>query len=213
MSDIFREVDEEVRREHYGRLWKRYGKYVIGIAAVIVVAVAGYQGWTHWRQSALDDQAAAYAQAVELAESGQTQAALERYTALADKDLGGYPTLARFQAAQLRAEQGDVAGAVAAWDGIASDGSVGQIWQDLATIFSVMHQVDTGDAAALESRLQPLMQPGRPFAITAIELSATLALKQGANQRAAELLRQITDNAQAPQAARARASQLLRLVQ
>ncbi len=127
--------------------------------------------------------------------------------------MGGYPTLARLHAAQLLADQGDVVGAIAAWDEIAADGSVDPLWQDLATIFSVMHQIDTGDAAALESRLQPLMQPGRPFAITATELSATLALKQGANARAAELLRQITDNAQAPQAARARASQLLRLVQ
>jgi hypothetical protein len=76
-----------------------------------------------------------------------------------------------------------------------------------------MHQIDGGDAAALEGRLQPLMQPGRPFAITAYELSATLALQQGATDRAAELLRRITDNAEAPPAARARASQLLRLVE
>ena len=37
MSDIFREVDEDLRREQYKKLWERFGSYVIGLAVLIVV--------------------------------------------------------------------------------------------------------------------------------------------------------------------------------
>lgn len=213
MSDIFREVDEEVRREHYGRLWRRYGPYVIGLAIAIVIAVAGYQGWVHWRQSTLDDQAETYLAAMQQAEQGGVAAAIEEFAALADDDLGGYPTLARLQTASLQAEAGETDAAIATWDALASDTSVDLLWRDLATVFSVMHQMDGGDANALEGRLQPLTQADRPFATTALELSAVLALEQGAGDRAAELLRRITDDAQSPAPARARAAQLLRLIE
>ena len=42
---FLREIDEELRQEHYEKLWKRYGKYVIGAAVALVVTVAGYQTW------------------------------------------------------------------------------------------------------------------------------------------------------------------------
>ncbi len=45
MSDIFREVDEDLRREQFKRLWDRFGTYVIGLAVLIVVVTAGYRGW------------------------------------------------------------------------------------------------------------------------------------------------------------------------
>ena len=40
MSDIFREVEEDVRREKLEKFWKAYGDYVIALAAVIVVGTA-----------------------------------------------------------------------------------------------------------------------------------------------------------------------------
>src|SRR5690349_4862887 len=35
MSDIFREIDEELRRDNIAKLWQRYGKYVIGLAVLL----------------------------------------------------------------------------------------------------------------------------------------------------------------------------------
>ena len=39
MSDIFHEVDEEVRREQLQKLWARYGNYAIAAAVLVVTAV------------------------------------------------------------------------------------------------------------------------------------------------------------------------------
>ena len=41
MSDIIREVDEELRHERYKKLWDRFGLYVIGAALLGVLFRAG----------------------------------------------------------------------------------------------------------------------------------------------------------------------------
>ncbi|MGZ9092727.1 MAG: tetratricopeptide repeat protein, partial [Rhodoplanes sp.] len=45
MSDIFREVDEEVRREQLKRLWDRYGLLFIATAVLLVAAVGAWRGY------------------------------------------------------------------------------------------------------------------------------------------------------------------------
>ena len=41
MSDIFREVDEEVRREKLNQLWERHSNLIVAVALLIVLGVAG----------------------------------------------------------------------------------------------------------------------------------------------------------------------------
>jgi len=41
VSDVFREVDEELRRDRLMALWKRFGPYLIGAAVALVLVVAG----------------------------------------------------------------------------------------------------------------------------------------------------------------------------
>ena len=41
MSDIFSEVDEELRREQLRKLWEGYGVYLIAACVLLVAAVGG----------------------------------------------------------------------------------------------------------------------------------------------------------------------------
>mgnify|MGYP006203302045 CR=1 FL=1 len=45
MADIFQEVDEDLRRDKAAEWWKKYSLYIYATAAVVVIGVAGYQGW------------------------------------------------------------------------------------------------------------------------------------------------------------------------
>ncbi|RMD61147.1 MAG: hypothetical protein D6826_10685, partial [Alphaproteobacteria bacterium] len=45
MADIFKEVDEELRRESLEKIWKKYGAWIIAAAVALILAVAGYQAW------------------------------------------------------------------------------------------------------------------------------------------------------------------------
>src|SRR5262249_57456300 len=48
VSDIFHEVDEEVRREQLKKLWDRYGNYAVAAAVLLIAAVAAWRGLIVW---------------------------------------------------------------------------------------------------------------------------------------------------------------------
>ncbi len=43
MSDILRQVDEDLRKEKLSNLWSRYGLYLVSAVIIIILAVVGYQ--------------------------------------------------------------------------------------------------------------------------------------------------------------------------
>jgi len=70
---LIQEVDEDLRREQYLKLWKRYGVYAIAGVVAVVVIVAGWQGWQGWQRDQRDKAAQHYAAALALVEAGKTK--------------------------------------------------------------------------------------------------------------------------------------------
>ena len=48
MSDIFREVDEDLRRDRMERVFKRYGGIMLAAALAVVAATGGTVAWRNW---------------------------------------------------------------------------------------------------------------------------------------------------------------------
>src|SRR5215510_5937375 len=99
MSDIFQEVEEDVRRERYEQLWKKYGNYVIAAAVVLVLAVAGFQAWKSYDLSQRQKVSERYREATQAAESGNAVKAETDFNALAKDAPSGYATLSKLHLA------------------------------------------------------------------------------------------------------------------
>ncbi len=209
MSDIFKEVDEELRQEQFAKLWKKYGNYVIAAAVAIVVGTAGYTGWKEWRQSRQAEYGARFLQSLSLASSGEREKALEGFAALAKDASTGYATLARLEQAALLAKGGDVDAAVAVYEALAADSSVDRVYRDLAVILIALRRFDTADPAEIMDRLAPLVSDDNPWRFSAMELSALAARRAGDTEKARDLLKRITDDTEASPGLRARATELL----
>ncbi|MDX1401151.1 MAG: tetratricopeptide repeat protein [Kiloniellales bacterium] len=209
MADIFKEVEEEVRRDKALELWRKFGPLAIGVAAVVVVGVAGYKGWTYFQQRQIEEQSNSFAQAIELLDAGETEQASAALAELSDPNGSGYPLLAAFEQARLLAEGGDVAGAVEIWDAIALSEPAGAGFRGTATVLSVLHQLEDSDPQALRAKLEPLSGQGEVFRPSALELLAELALREGDKQEAIRLYQELADELSAPPGMRARAAQML----
>lgn len=209
MGDIFQEVDEELRQENYAKLWTRYGRYIIAAAGLLILGVAGFKGWEAYdldRRAGLSD---SYAAAFDQLAQDQEAAAQTALAEIADPSDSGYGALAAFARARLLAESGQTAEAVAIWDEIADRTAAGDSFRDIATLLSVMHQMDSGDAAALRARLTPMIDKGGSFRPSALELSALLAVRDGDLELARSQLEEISLDLESPVALRERANQLL----
>jgi hypothetical protein len=178
VTDIFQEVDEEVRREQLKKLWERYGNHLIALCILVVVGVGAWRGYEWWQAKQAAQSGAAFEQAVALAQSGKHEEAAAAFAKLAGDGTASYRVLARLrEAAELASS--DKKAAIAAYQAIATDKSAGQVIQDLATVRAAFLQVDTAPYSELRASLEPLTASDRPFRHTAREILALSAWKSG----------------------------------
>lgn len=184
MSDIFREIDEELRRENLQQLWSRFGVYVIGLAVLAVVATAAVMGWRQYQQHQRQAEGVRYAAALELAREGKNAEAGAAFAELAQGASSGLAPLARLEEAAAKAQAGDVSGAISVYDGLAADSSADPVFRDVATLLSARYGLDKGDPQAIIARLQPLTNANSPWHGLALELTAVAELKAGDKAKA-----------------------------
>ncbi|MGH7123519.1 MAG: tetratricopeptide repeat protein [Stellaceae bacterium] len=209
MSDIFQEVDEELRHDKWLQLWKQYQNYVIGLAALIVIATAAVTYWRYYDQQQREAEGLRYALALDDARAGKLPEAADALNALAGSAHAGRAIVARFEAAALRVRAGDEASAIAAYDAIAKDGAVDQIYRDLATVLWGLHGVGTIDPQVVVDRLAPVTAQDNPWHATALEVTAAVHLKTGDRAGAKADYQKIADDLAAPRGLRARAAQMV----
>ena len=105
VSDIFHEVDEEVRREQLKKLWDRYSIYLIALAVLIVAGIGAWRGYEYWVAKKAAAAGAAFEAAVTLSEQGKHAEAEAAFAKVAAEAPQGYRVLARFRAAAELAGQ------------------------------------------------------------------------------------------------------------
>jgi hypothetical protein len=210
-DSLLREIDEDIRREKFAKLWKRFGVYVIAGAVLLVAAVAGYQVWRVWMQDRREQAAVQFTQAVALAGSDRAGAE-QALTSIARDGPAGYAMLAAFQQAALLATGGDTAAARAAYQELQRTAD-DRIYRDLAVVLDALTALQEEglpiDAEAVAARLQPLTADDNPWRFTARELTAVLAWRSGDIGRARSGLTGLTADPQAPADVRSRAQQVL----
>ena len=207
MADIFQEVDDDLKRDKATEWWKRYGRYVIALAVLLVLGTAGFQGWVAYDLQQRSERSDAYAAALAAGQSDPGKA-LADLSAIADGD-DSYSVLASFEEARLLAEAEKADEAVVVWDRITAERGADDAFGAVASLLSAMHQIDDGDIDALKSRLEPLAVPGKAFRPTATELLALLALRENDKQTARDLFTSLSDDLTAPAGIRARATQMI----
>lgn len=216
MSDIFREVDEEVRRDRAAEIWKKHGTKLIAAAVLFIAGVAGWQFWQHQQFQQKAAAGARFEAAVaELATSKPDASAA--LTALAGDRAGGtYPVLARLRlAGELATKANDDAAranAVSAFDALANDASLPAEWRDVARLRAAFVMVDFAPFAEVEKRLAPLVSANGMFRHSAREGIALSAYRAGQFDKALDALQAIILDADAPAALRQRAEVLLAVV-
>ena len=191
MTDIFHEIEEDLRRDRLRRVWDRYGFVFVALVVLVIAGAAGYSGFKWWTLQQDQASGARFEAASQLAVEGKTAESEAAYLALAKDGTSGYQMLARFRAASEIA-QTDKAKAAAAFDAIAADGSFSSLARDLARVRAGLLLVDTAPLADIQSRLQALADSQSALRFSAREILALAQYKAGdltaANKAAALLL-------------------------
>jgi hypothetical protein len=210
VPDIFDEVNEDLRADQARSLLRRYGALMVAAMLATLVVVGVYTWWQERQQAAADEVAMKFIADQKAAEVRTPPKDLaQRFGDMAATGPRGYRVLATLQLATLDWDAGHHANAIAGWHDVSADTSLPDVLRNLATITSVQHQLDTGDAAALKSELLPIVDSPSAFRPLAIQIDALLDIRLGRTKEAEELMQSLVKDPSTPQALRQMTQSLL----
>ena len=210
MSDIFREIEEEVRRDRTLDLVKKYQNLFIGAALIIVLGTAGWRYWQHQELQKAEQAGARFEQALEDFRAGRMAESEKALAELSQSGPAGYRMLARLrEAAEL--SRADAQKGIAAFDALAADTSLPQVLRDLARLRAATLMANTASADALQAKLQPLLAGGQ-MAGLARELIGLSLLKAGQYEAAGKIFDEILTDPNASPPLKSRVDLYLGLV-
>ncbi len=211
MSDesLFREVDEEVRQEQYKKLWARYGNLIIGLALLVIIGVAGYEGWRFWQQKQSEAAGDSFFAAAGLAADGKAEEALTAFDAVSKT---GFVELAKLREAAVLSGEGKAAEALKIYDAIASDARLSASLRDLSRVRAAAVMADTAAFADIEARLKDLSVAGNPWRHVAREIMAAVQFRLKDYKGADIQVQAILADPETPPALRQRAATMAQLL-
>ena len=211
MSELFDEVDEEIRRDQLKKLWDQYSIYIIALAILIIAGVGGWRGYQYLEAKKAAEAGAAFDKASELAEQNKHAEAEAAFADLATKAPYGYRMLARLRTAAEVAAR-DKPAAAKMFDDIAADSSVGASERDIARIRAAQLLLETTTYPNMVQRLEPATAPGATFRHTARELLALSAWRANDATATRQWLDMIANDGDTPPGLRSRAEALQALL-
>ena len=211
MSELFSEVDQDLRREQLKRIWDRYSLLIIAVAILIIGGVGGWRGYTYFETKKAVEAGAAFDRAADLSEQKKHAEAEAAFTKLAAEAPSGYRALARLRAASEAASR-DPAAAVKMYDDVIADSGVPATERDLARIRSGGLLVDSAAYDALLPRLEPATTLTGTYRHTARELLALSAWRANNAVATRQWLDMIANDGETPATLRTRAEALQALL-
>ena len=196
MTDIFHEVEEEVRREKLQKLWKQYGDYIIAGVSVVLIGVAGWQFWTRYENGKKAEASATYQNAHTAAAGNDLKGALTQFDKLKDAP-GGYAELSALSDANTLAATGKINEAVAAYRSFAD--KYKDTLADVARIRAGWLMADSATVAGLTAVLKPVADKTDGFGPMAREVIAYGYYRTGDLKEAQKRFEALALDAQAPQ--------------
>jgi hypothetical protein len=210
VSDIFREVEEDVRRERLEKLWKKYGDYIIAGLAVLVVGVAGYKLWQHYQAVQIAKASVAYSAAAQLSNGGKNADAAQAFARIAKNAPGGYAASAKLAEADALLADGKTADAIALYKSVAQKDKTEL--GDLARIRAAWALADSASKSDLQTLLAPLTDPKSSWRFMAREILAYCDFRDGAMKAAQSEYDGLAAESEAPATVRQRAGAMASLI-
>jgi hypothetical protein len=211
VSELFNEVDEDLRRDQLKKLWERYSLFIIAGAILIIASVGGWRGYQYFETKKAAEAGAAFNAATDLAEQKKHTEAEAAFAQLMATAPSGYRTLARLRlAAEVAAR--DVAAGAKAFDEIAADSTVPAGDRELAKLRAAALLLDTASYPDMVQRLEPAAAPTGTYRHSARELLALSAWRVGDAAAARKWLELIATDAETPSTLRQRGETLQALL-
>lgn len=204
-TDSFvQEVDESLRQDRVLEFFKKWGLWLAGAFVLVIAVIGGWQVWKSYNLNQAREHSVEYSAAQQQLAGGDVDGAKAEFERLAGEGPSNYRVMARMEHAAILVQQGDLDAALTEFDA-AAEAASDPIMRQTAQMRAAYIAAETQDFAALQTRLQPIIDSESRFSYLARELLAIEAWEAGNADLARENLQALTLALQAPESLRQRA--------
>jgi hypothetical protein len=198
VTDVFEQVEEELRSERYKRLARTWLPVVGGVLLVALIAALSFWGWDSWQTSKAEKASIAYDRGLESLQADNPVGADAAFVQAVNEGNGAYKALALMQRAGIAVDANRIPDAVRLLDE-AAGASGDPLLSDPAALKAAWLAMDIETLPQLEARLEPLTDEDRPFSAFAREALAMARLQHGQTAPAREALVLLKNGLDTPQ--------------
>lgn len=210
-ESFFQEVDESLQQDRMLAFAKRWGPWLIGAFLLVLAAIGGWQLWEGYQRNAAREHSVQYEAAQRMAREGNLEGAKAEFERLSDVGPQHYRVMARLEHAAILEAEGDLEAALNEFDA-AAEAARDPVMKQSAQMRAAYIAAETQDFAALQARLQPLIDSETRISFLARELLAIEAWEAGQNDLARTTLENLTLAFDAPEGVQQRAQVALSVI-
>ena len=209
MNDFIREINEEIKADRAREIFKKYGKWMIAAAVLLVLATAAFVAWRSYRYEQNAQQGAELITALNLLDKGEAASSANALAVLAKKSNSTIGAISELHRARALYSENKRSEALTLYSSIAENPAYDQQFRDLSLLLSGYIWVGIETPDRLQSRLAPLIKPTNIWHSNATEILALSYMNAKNYSEAKTLLQAIAADDKAVATIKTRAGQLL----
>jgi len=196
VSDVFQEVDEELREEKYKSIWRKFRYYVIGGLILFILGIAANAFWKDYNLKEINDRSEKFFTAIEMAQEDKVNAItlLEKFANQEERNSEYNALIARFTEAAIRRSEKDFNGALLIYQSL-EDNNISNFYEDYAKLSSVEMLIALNNKKDAKLILDDLISNTSDLKYIAMEYLGYLEIDEGNFSKARTIFTNIADDA------------------
>ena len=196
MSDVFQEVDEELREEKYKSIWRKFRCYLIGGLILFILGIAVNAFWKDYNLKEINDRSEKFFTAIEMAQEDKVNAItlLEKFANQEERNSEYNALIARFTEAAIRRSEKDFNGALLIYQSL-EDNNISNFYEDYAKLSSVEMLIALNNKKDAKLILDDLISNTSDLKYIAMEYLGYLEIDEGNYSKARTIFTNIADDA------------------
>lgn len=200
MSDLLKEIQDDMRRERAENMWRNFGRQAVGISIAVVLGTIGAVGWKSYQSSENTAMTSLLVTGLNRMEVEDYKGALAAFEEASRETSDPKYGIAMLRKAELQRKTGDLAAAQETYRALAASGG--------------KHEAFAALAAMLAAKEEVIAEPakGAPYYHLQREWRAWQLVDQDKKDEAVAIFTALNDDAETPVPVRGRAAEALQLL-
>ena len=210
VSDVFQEVEEDIREEKYKTIWNRYKYYFISIILIIVMGVAFNAFLKQQSIKKVSERSEKFFDAISLVDEDSEQAILllNDFSKTEEKSSEYNVILSLFMEAAIKREKKDFSGALDIYKNVALK-KVDDIYIDYANLSSSEVLISMKNVDEAINLLENLILKSSPLSLIAQEYLGYIEISRGNLEKSKMIFNEIYEDASVSEGMKIRIKEVL----